>query len=57
MNRIKSTTFKDVIMKVTKIRGDQLQDDVFFITNGKKSKKRCEDKSYKLLENKYRGYK
>jgi hypothetical protein len=44
-------------MKVTKIRGDQLQDDVFFITNGKKSKKRCEDKSYKLLENKYRGYK
>jgi hypothetical protein len=35
VNEIKKTTFKDVIMEVTEIKSNELQDDVFFVTNGK----------------------
>ena len=35
MNEIKKTTFKDVIMEVTEIKSNELQEDVFFVTNGK----------------------
>ena len=37
VDKIKNTTFKDVIMAVTEINSNQLQDDVFFVTNGEKS--------------------
>ena len=36
VDKIKKTTFKDVIMAVTEIESNQLQDDVFFVTNGEK---------------------